>query len=220
MGLSRDQLASVEALRVPLRFWPAIRACEALQLSQRWLATGAGQKEKAFTIGWGDPSSSKITERKAFSVAFKANAESYSEAELILGGGQPFEEIPDAPADLRPGTLDKLNAANHGRDMQSEISLWGRLRIRLLTATHNLGRGSRSDLARLLDVSRQAVSDWLSGLSSPGAEKTLLLLEWVKVVEADLEKKSAGSALTPPAQTTRKDKSKVNEKVQPSRPKG
>ena len=38
--LTRAQLANIESMRVPLRFWPGWRACAKLNINQRWLATG------------------------------------------------------------------------------------------------------------------------------------------------------------------------------------
>lgn len=41
-------------------------------------------------------------------------------------------------------------------------------------------RGARAELARLLDVSPQAVSDWATGGSSPSAGNLLQILEWMR----------------------------------------
>jgi transcriptional regulator with XRE-family HTH domain len=46
-----------------------------------------------------------------------------------------------------------------------------------------LARGAKSKLAAHLGVSRQAVSEWFSGKSNPGAETTLKLLKWVEQQE-------------------------------------
>jgi len=43
LGTTRDQLASIEYERNPLRYWLADRVCEKLDVCQRWLACGAGQ---------------------------------------------------------------------------------------------------------------------------------------------------------------------------------
>lgn len=42
LGANRDQVASVEYGRNPLRYWQADRACEKLDVCQQWLASGAG----------------------------------------------------------------------------------------------------------------------------------------------------------------------------------
>ena len=40
IGLSRDQVASIELKRVPLRFWPGWRFCSELDINAAWLAYG------------------------------------------------------------------------------------------------------------------------------------------------------------------------------------
>ncbi len=40
VGLSRDQVASIEAARVPLRFWHGWRFCVELDVNAEWLAQG------------------------------------------------------------------------------------------------------------------------------------------------------------------------------------
>ncbi len=40
IGLSRDQVASVEAARVPLRFWAGWKFCTELDINAEWLARG------------------------------------------------------------------------------------------------------------------------------------------------------------------------------------
>lgn len=42
VGLSRDQLATVEQGRTPLRFWPGWEMCRELGINQIWLITGSG----------------------------------------------------------------------------------------------------------------------------------------------------------------------------------
>jgi transcriptional regulator with XRE-family HTH domain len=57
-------------------------------------------------------------------------------------------------------------------------------------------RGTSAALARLLGVTRQAISNWLSGDSFPSAVMALRLLEWVDAEE--VKQKRSGSAVTPP----------------------
>src|SRR5664279_966514 len=40
LGVSRNQIANIEARRVPLKFWLGERFCAQLGISQSWLATG------------------------------------------------------------------------------------------------------------------------------------------------------------------------------------
>jgi transcriptional regulator with XRE-family HTH domain len=92
---------------------------------------------------------------------------------------------------------------------QAEKSLWKALQLRLVRAT--IERGARSELASLMGVSRQVVSAWLRGASAPTAETTLRLLAWVSA-EEERTKKRAGSESMQPALTTRKRKSKHENK--------
>src|SRR6266542_1286226 len=104
-----------------------------------------------------------------------------------------------------------------GLPMRGDISLWRGLRFRLQVATQK--RGAQADIARDLGVARQAVSNWLSGAVSPTAETTLRLLKWVEEAEAKQQTKRAGSAVTRPALTTQKSKSKRYEKAKSSQTK-
>jgi transcriptional regulator with XRE-family HTH domain len=56
-----------------------------------------------------------------------------------------------------------------------------KLRLRLIAATS--APGAKTALAKEFKVSRSAVSQWLSGDTSPGAETALRLLAWVGDVE-------------------------------------
>ncbi len=86
-------------------------------------------------------------------------------------------------------------AATHG-------SLWKTLQARLRRAV--MPRGSQAELARMLGVSSSAVAQWLAddkSATTPTAETTLRLLQWVEAEEA--KQKSPGSASTPPEPKTR-----------------
>jgi DNA-binding transcriptional regulator YiaG len=41
-------------------------------------------------------------------------------------------------------------------------------------------RGRRSEVSRILNITRQAVSDWFSGKSHPNSEQTLTLIEFLE----------------------------------------
>ncbi|MDB6110503.1 MAG: hypothetical protein JWR69_2253 [Pedosphaera sp.] len=62
-----------------------------------------------------------------------------------------------------------------------------RLLARLRKAT--AARGSRSELARWLDVPRQQVNTWLVGISEPGGNATLLILAWLKLEAAKAKRR-------------------------------
>jgi transcriptional regulator with XRE-family HTH domain len=67
-------------------------------------------------------------------------------------------------------------------------------------------RGVKASLGRELNVSRQAVDQWLSGQSKPSADSVLLLLDWIERISLK-QKQSPASALTPAEQKTQLRKS-------------
>ena len=91
--------------------------------------------------------------------------------------------------------LTQADAAFTSPAMPSLAQL--RNRLKAATARH----GARSALAVEFGVSRQAVSQWISGATAPEAATTLKLLQWVERAEAK-QRQSAGSAATPPAPKT------------------
>lgn len=92
-----------------------------------------------------------------------------------------------------------------------EFSRWEKLRKRLLLITGK--SGVKSDLAQNLGVSRSALSQWLSGGTTPTAETTLRLLEWV--TEEEAKQKNPERVSARPGRQTRKGNSS-NEKANPS----
>ena len=77
-------------------------------------------------------------------------------------------------------TSDAVEGTDEEVPQNSDI--WLRLVERVSKITSQ--RGDRARLARDLNVTRQAVSNWLSGASAPSAVVTLRLLEWVTAEEA------------------------------------
>ena len=71
--------------------------------------------------------------------------------------------------------------------------------------------GAKSELARFLGVSQQAVSSYLRGKSLPGAEVALRMLQWVTACE-DQSKKDARGVAAPLARKAQARKSQSNEK--------
>jgi DNA-binding transcriptional regulator YiaG len=59
------------------------------------------------------------------------------------------------------------------KDMLSELRKW-------CDAEH----GRRSELARIIDVKPQTLSNWLVGRNAPSSEATLKLIEFLKDPEA------------------------------------
>jgi transcriptional regulator with XRE-family HTH domain len=65
-----------------------------------------------------------------------------------------------------------------GELMAAEIPpTWNELRSQVASLTKQ--RGAKTRLAKLLGVSQQAVSEWLTGSNAPSADNTLRLLHWV-----------------------------------------
>ncbi len=50
LGVSRHQIANIEACRVPLKFWLGSNFCGELNVNQRWLATGEPPKSPYFQV--------------------------------------------------------------------------------------------------------------------------------------------------------------------------
>lgn len=97
-------------------------------------------------------------------------------------------------------------------------SRWEQLRKRLNRATTR--RGTQVALARVLGVTRQAVSEWLRKPNrAPSAETTLRLLEWVTAEEAKPKTKRPASARTDAGLTTQQQKSTSHEKRKSSQQK-
>lgn len=77
----------------------------------------------------------------------------------------------------RPGLTSEFTS-NTSEAMTAAIPpTWDELRSKVETLTAK--RGAKTRLARLLGVTQQAVSEWVSGASAPSADNTLRLLQWV-----------------------------------------
>lgn len=228
MGLSRDQLASVEIKRVPLRFWSGWRACRSLRLNPLWLATGSGKKYPWRTSGFEPEDAARITERTSFLDGFAVIRDRYA-ADWDLSDADPTRALAINSAEgvtINPAELvlaeNDLAPPTSKRYLRlvpvTRINNWEQLRVRLRRATADAG--SKAALARLFGVTTQAVSQWLSGASAPTADTTLRLLEWVTAEEAtSTQKKRAGSADTRPALKTRKANPLGHEKAKSDRKK-
>lgn len=78
----------------------------------------------------------------------------------------------------------KLDIDNPGNytDVTSMKNLWQPWQKRLAQLCKK--EGVRAQIARELDVSRQAASNWVAGTSEPTANYALRLIEWIKSEEA------------------------------------
>lgn len=99
------------------------------------------------------------------------------------------------------------------RSMSPATGYWKALVNRLLKLTSRTG--AKAQLARELEVTRQAVNKWLSGKGAPSAELTLRVLHWVEQAEVK-PKQSPLSVVAPRGQETQVHKSKKYEKANSS----
>lgn len=179
-----------------------------------WLAFGERYRRSEFVavpelfmesgvFGWHGHLGWQEDEAPFLEVLIRNGAASAYESHLKKG--RPEEEI---IGQTEGAVIKKLYEAEVKRYLTSKMvppASWKELRLRLEAA---LGAsGAQAALARSFGVSTAAVSQWLSGATTPKADTALRLLQWVTVAEAK-QKKSAGGAETRPALKTRKRKSK------------
>lgn len=116
--------------------------------------------------------------------------------------------------DVKRGLTERAALSSLGSMRVGGESLWPALRERIRKLVRV--RGRKSELARKIGVSRQAINAMLSASRKkpyvPSGEYTLRLMAWAAAAEAQ-QKKRTGSAETRPAQGTRKSK---NEKAKSS----
>ncbi len=217
-GLTRDQVAGIESARSPLRFWPGIRFCAWLDLNPCWLANG-----QVPVNGWRDLGAlplafEQIGERARFSEGWEktSTGKLSRDSSLIAAWNDATEEIDDAKHDhnateayasgMAPAMeeakqnqamLDSLRREWEEQRVISETPTWEELRTRLKAATQKAR--AKTELARALEVTKQAVTEWLSGASAPTAARTLKLLRWVLAAESSpIESGSDVRASLPP----------------------
>jgi transcriptional regulator with XRE-family HTH domain len=220
MRLTRDQLASIETARVPLRFWNGWAACDhfALNLNPAWLASGEGAPNPFVFYGFDPEEHNAVTERTLFSQGFAIIRQRYLiEWQAEMETKQFGRALAVNSLDSQ-GTLDTVhNLFNKPSMARPTESRWDLLLSRLRVTTQPFGAKAR--LAQQVGVKKQAVSQWLSGETRPTAETVLRLVEWVSIEETK-QKKGARSAATRRAPTTRKNKSTTNEKAKSDRSEG
>jgi len=169
---SRNQIANIEASRVSLKAVMGLRICKALNINPNWLFRGDGPQ-------------SPMTEIESEDVLYWSALALVSDRVLFSSFWTPFTG--GKVTALKTDTLVKhyLTNENETAKLRSvNINSIGQLSLLLRRARKLiLARGAKSKLAAHLGVSRQAVSEWFSGKSNPGAETTLKLLKWVEQQE-------------------------------------
>lgn len=210
IGISADQLNRIERGTVSLRLGVAWDFCELTSTNPLWLAFGDPYPRLVFgTFGLRIP----LEDRD---VLFLPRMMKHRDGGDIL----MFSAERSAPTDPRSMKLKTL-ASNAVKRYLSRMPVtppdWESLRIRLVKATAALG--AKAALAREFNVSKAAVSQWLSGGSAPTADTTLRLLGWVTVEEVS-QKENPDRALTRPGRKTQTSESNTtNEQTNSGRKK-
>ncbi len=119
-----------------------------------------------------------------------SNANAIIGAQPLLPGRMPGDPI----------RMNSLTSETCVSNLPAVIDSWSTLRSRVIALTSK--RGERAALARVFNVTPQAVSEWVRGISMPNADLTIRLLAWVATEEA--KKRRPGSADTPPERKTPK----------------
>lgn len=92
--------------------------------------------------------------------------------------------------------------------MKKQFSSWPELKEALISMTKE--RGGKAALARQFNVTPQAVSEWMRGISMPSADTTIRLLSWV-AGGGSLQQKSPGAGATAPEPKTQPRTESQNE---------
>ncbi len=228
LGVSRDQLNSVELGRVALRFDPGLTLCGELDLNPLWLAFGEPP-----AAGFIYADASLILDDDLFSEGVSRLRAKYREGAALLGtdrissasaatASQISKWLSQISANELPAFWLNINRAarefvraKHGiikRDLTTKAvstkigaMSWPKLQKEIVRLTSK-ERGLKTKLAVYAGVSRQVVSAWLSGAGTPDANKTFLLLEWVAAEQAKQKTKRAATGSTEAALTTRQSK--------------
>jgi transcriptional regulator with XRE-family HTH domain len=174
LGLTRYQVANIEVGRVPLKKGAAWRICDAFWIHPAWLAIGREPMNRTEMEDekWGSflrlaKSDGEISYWKFWTEIIAGNK--YFE---LFGSDSEAGDVDDMKV-----SLDIAPAFSQSAGVKEIRSLSELLnQVRRLTAA----RGRKAELAKALDVSRQAVDQWLSEATKPSAETTFALLAWVR----------------------------------------
>ena len=171
------------------------------QLPESWLRTYMLHADFLRQLTRHNQAETEIVERLFDSSAVKLESSSLLAVKLrslykASPGVSPLSPRSWEERNISLQALTEVTQQGNIATMQSEIA---KMIERLKQATSP--RGKKADLARFMDIDPPRVSEWLSGSRQPSGETTLRLLHWVEQQEAQ-QKKSAGSASTPPAPKT------------------
>lgn len=243
MGLSRDQLNSVERGRVALRFDGGLTLCGELDLNPLWLAFGEPPPAGFLFLD-----TTHVLDDDLFRDAMIGLRPGYLQLRNKSGAGGESITSGQAATSFQLSkwlpAISPKEAAAFWREMnrtarefirRNRRNIKGRLTSTPRTATVDAmtpysvslwpdlrerikrvaeKRGLRSELAKACGVSRQVVSAWLSDAGTPNANAALFMRKWIEEKEATPQpKKRAGSASTRPARTRKSKSTTTNEKA-------
>jgi transcriptional regulator with XRE-family HTH domain len=207
LSISSNQLIRIERSSVNLRLGVGWDFCELTKTNPYWLAFG----EPHHRLALGHFGSIPPDDR---SLLFVSRMRQLQAGERLQISREQHASVD--PSGVKIKMLAGSGVKHYLSRMPSTPLTWDALKSRLKDATR--ATGSKSALAREFGVTRQAVSQWLSGETAPTAEATLRLLDWVERKEAQQKNRGDRVAARPP-QTTRKSKSTSNEKAKPNQKK-
>jgi transcriptional regulator with XRE-family HTH domain len=193
VGLTRDQLANIEAMRVALKFGTALAICRAIDINPNWLYSGVDPQSPM--LEFNDPLYLTLLDVVPGSDRFSSVWAGFGNSLLELStlhtrriarqGREQERSLTDTGPVLVPlenlGTeadqknnLTRSSLKRKSKDVKSEI---GKLIERV---KHKASKpGAKSNLARALGVAPSRISEWLSGKKEPGGDYALRLRNWV-----------------------------------------
>lgn len=212
VGITRNQIANIEAKRVSLKFGIAMDICKTIDVSPQWLFDGSGPQKRR--VESKDPVSGESLEIHARSETFSGIWAAFGEhflhitawpERLVAGQGnegqsadklsesyrgpvmQPIEDWHKSNTTGTKANNKSKQALDIARRLMDKEPVSSKIRSlpELLKKLRLLTkvRGLKADLARTCNVSRQAVNQWLTENSKPSAETTFMLLKWVEKQE-------------------------------------
>jgi transcriptional regulator with XRE-family HTH domain len=169
LGVHPRRLETYERGRVPLPYHFAAQFCRSFRINPTWLAEGT---EIIYIEGRDIPDlriESDIQPRALFSSVYHEIIKPALSKKPQVG--DPIKNERQLGLDISFSMVDKSDVKQEFRSL-SDLMDAIRERTKL--------RGQKAALARELEVSRQAVDQWLDGIAKPSAETTFALLNWVR----------------------------------------
>jgi transcriptional regulator with XRE-family HTH domain len=167
LGITKDQLSSIESGRVPLKLVVGWKLCQIMLLDPNWLANG-GDDSALFP-------EFDLENQTKFTAAIEADKRiNFSKGWDSLGWILYSDGGKDLTDTQASGTLSAVKPQLPD------------LVARLKSATEEPGK--MTELAKAVGAPLASVSRWLSGKREPGGEATLQMLKWVEHQERQNKK--------------------------------